>query len=93
MECHWRLAARYRYVSFTQIDFSSLFVDLGPIQFAWASSAAAVLERFGDFSARDILGDDNLNSPLNAFTTEGLAHMLFDRLDLWLTPAQVRRTA
>ena len=58
-------------------------------QFVWASTAAAVIERFGGFSAYTILGEDNLNSAANAFTASSTPHNMFDRLDLWLMPAQV----
>ncbi|KAF9472837.1 hypothetical protein BDN70DRAFT_886513 [Pholiota conissans] len=58
-------------------------------KFVWASTAAAVLERFGGFSAYTILGEDNLNSAANAFTASSTPHDMFDCLDLWLLPAQV----
>ncbi|KAJ3490132.1 hypothetical protein NLJ89_g11461 [Agrocybe chaxingu] len=57
-------------------------------KFDWASTAAAVLKRFGGFSTYDILGGDNLNSAVNAFTVTETPHVLFDCLNLWLVPAQ-----
>ncbi|KAF9472887.1 hypothetical protein BDN70DRAFT_867965 [Pholiota conissans] len=57
-------------------------------KFVWASTAAAVIERFGGFSAYTILGEDNLNSAANAFTASSTPHDMFDCLDLWLVPAQ-----
>lgn len=50
-----------------------------------------MIERFGGFKAHDVLGDDNLHSPKNAFISSTNPHMLFDRLDIWLTPAMVCR--
>lgn len=58
-------------------------------QFQWAKTAAAILERFGKFSAREILGDKGLNNPVNAFTASHDMHVMFDNLNLCLTPAKV----
>ncbi|CAA7263813.1 unnamed protein product [Cyclocybe aegerita] len=72
----------------------SLSSDIGGMtqaardKFTWASSAAAVLERFGGFSAHAILGEANLNSALNAFTASSTPHTWFDCLNLWLVPAK-----
>ncbi|KAF9472839.1 hypothetical protein BDN70DRAFT_844095 [Pholiota conissans] len=57
-------------------------------KFAWASTAATVLEYFGGFSAYTILGEDKLNSAANTFTAGADVHHMFDRLNLWLVPAQ-----
>ncbi|KZT74307.1 hypothetical protein DAEQUDRAFT_753793 [Daedalea quercina L-15889] len=57
-------------------------------QFGWAQTAGAIVERFGGFSPRDILGENDLHSPTNAFTATTEPHALFDNLDLWLTAAQ-----
>ena len=70
-----------------------MVVDLVCFQFEWAKTAGAILERFGGFSLHDILGDNILNSPLNAFTASTEAHDAFNRLDLWLTPAIVCSSA
>ncbi|KAI0749190.1 hypothetical protein C8Q80DRAFT_1119548 [Daedaleopsis nitida] len=53
----------------------------------WASTAGAMIEHFGGFSAHDVLGEDNLHSPKNAFIASVQAHTTFDHLDMWLTPA------
>ncbi|KAH9919692.1 uncharacterized protein B0H18DRAFT_1026718 [Fomitopsis serialis] len=54
-------------------------------KFEWAKTAGAIIERFGGFSSRDILSDNVLNSPLNAFTAATAPHEEYDKLDLWLT--------
>ena len=48
-----------------------------------------MIERFGGFSSHDVLGDNILNSPLNAFTATASPHEEFDGLDMWLTPVNV----
>ena len=60
------------------------------LQFEWAKTAGAIIERFGGISTHELLGDAVLNSPLNAFAASFAPHLEFDQLDLWLTPAQVR---
>jgi hypothetical protein len=58
-------------------------------KFAWARTAGAILERFGGFSSVSLLGDEVLNSPLNAFTATTEPHDAFDQLNMWLTPAKI----
>ncbi|KAF6746670.1 hypothetical protein DFP72DRAFT_1152120 [Ephemerocybe angulata] len=67
--------------------------DTAQRKFAWASTAAVVLECFSGFSALAILGEANLQSPLNVMTASDAPHTLFDRLDLWLVPAKDERGA
>jgi len=55
-------------------------------KFRWGKMAGAMIERFGGFSSHDVLGDNILNSPLNAFTATASPHEEFDGLDMWLTP-------
>ena len=59
------------------------------LQFEWAKTAGAIIERFGGFSIHELLGDAVLNSPLNTFAASFAPHQEFDQLDMWLTPAQV----
>lgn len=51
-----------------------------------------MIERFGGFSTHEVLGEQNLNSPRNAFMVSNAPHQEFDRLDMWLTPAAVCST-
>ncbi|TFY73797.1 hypothetical protein EWM64_g10214 [Hericium alpestre] len=57
-------------------------------KFDWARTASAIIERFGDFNSRALLGDWGLNSPLNAFLSTNDSHAAFDALEMWLTPAK-----
>jgi hypothetical protein len=66
--------------------------DLICLQFEWAKTAGAIIERFGGFSTHEVLGEQNLNSPRNAFMASNAPHQEFDRLDMWLTPAKVCST-
>jgi len=59
-----------------------------PVKFNWAKTAGALIERFGGFSTREVLGEQNLNSPRNAFMASGAPHQQFDGLNIWLTPAK-----
>ncbi|KAI0658263.1 hypothetical protein C8Q70DRAFT_184922 [Cubamyces menziesii] len=56
-------------------------------KFEWARTAGAMLEHFGGFNARNVLNQDNIHSPKNAFTASIDPHEMFDQLDIWLTPA------
>ncbi|KAF8125464.1 hypothetical protein EV363DRAFT_1350874 [Boletus edulis] len=60
-------------------------------KFEWARTTGAMIERFGDFSSYDVLRDEILNSPTNAFLSSPAAHEAFNQLDMWLTPAKVLR--
>ena len=46
------------------------------------------MERFGGFKDREVLGDEILQSPKNAFTASSFPHQLFDELRIWLTPVK-----
>ena len=48
-----------------------------------------MIEHFGGFNARNVLNQDNIHSPKNAFTASIDPHEMFDQLDIWLTPAMV----
>jgi len=72
-------------------SLSSGCVDVTPTgitKFEWAKTAGAIIERFGGFSTHEVLGEQNLNSPRNAFMASNAPHQEFDRLDMWLTPAK-----
>jgi len=58
-------------------------------KFNWAKTAGALIERFGGFSTRDLLGSENIHNPLNAMGLSGMAHKFFDELGIWLTPLEV----
>ncbi|TFY75682.1 hypothetical protein EWM64_g8331 [Hericium alpestre] len=57
-------------------------------KFDWARTAGAIMERFGDFDSQALLGDQGLNSPLNAFMSSRGPHAAFDGLNMWLTAAK-----
>jgi len=40
----------------------------------WEKTAGAIIERFGNFSCRDILGDNVFNNLLNAFLLQPQLH-------------------
>ena len=48
-----------------------------------------MIERFGGFSAHDVLGEAALHNPKNAFTSSIDPHIAFDQLDIYLTPVKV----
>ena len=58
-------------------------------KFEWAKTTGAIIEHFGGFSPRDLLGSENLNSPRNAMLVASFVHILFDNLQLWMTPYKV----
>jgi hypothetical protein len=58
-------------------------------QFKWAKTARAIVEHFGAFLSKEILGDQGLNSPRNAFMLLAGLPEMFDSFDIWLTPAKV----
>ena len=58
-------------------------------QFEWVRPPGAMLQRFGGFNTREVLGNDILQSPKNAFTASLQAHVLFDALEIWLTLVKV----
>ena len=55
----------------------------------WAKTAGAIVEHFGGFSTRVLLGSENIQSPKNAMILASNVHTFFDELDLWLTPFKV----
>lgn len=57
-----------------------------PIKYNWAKSAGGIIECFGGFSTRTL---PNPNSPRNTMMLESAVHILFDSLNLWLTPFEV----
>ena len=48
-----------------------------------------MIEHFGGFAVRDMLGGAGLLSPKNAFTSTSGPHLAFGLLDLYLTPVKV----
>ena len=46
---------------------------------------------FSGINIEEVLEDLDVHSPINAMMAEHTCHALFDKLDLWLTPAHVRR--
>ena len=59
-------------------------------QLHWASSPAAVLDRLAGIDVESILPNLGINHPANAFTTDHAPHVVFARLESWLTPSVVR---
>ncbi|KAH9919726.1 uncharacterized protein B0H18DRAFT_626457 [Fomitopsis serialis] len=57
-------------------------------KFKWARIAGAIIERLGNFSCRDFLGDNVLNRPLTVFTAATAPHVKYGKLDLWLTAVE-----
>ncbi|KAI0328659.1 hypothetical protein GY45DRAFT_1420463 [Cubamyces sp. BRFM 1775] len=49
-------------------------------KFERARTAGAMIERFGGFDARNVLNQDNIHSPKNAFTASIDPHEMFDQL-------------
>ncbi|KAJ7667525.1 hypothetical protein DFH06DRAFT_1380620 [Mycena polygramma] len=49
----------------------------------WASSAAAILDRFAGLEIKALLGDLDLHNPLNALLMSHVPHYLFD--SLWIS--------
>ncbi|TBU65150.1 hypothetical protein BD310DRAFT_1002611 [Dichomitus squalens] len=74
----------------------SLTADVGGMtrsargKLQWASSAAAVLDRFAGIEIESILRNLDVHNPLNAFMTSHDPHFLFNGLDMWLTPSKAR---
>ncbi|TBU29134.1 hypothetical protein BD311DRAFT_777716 [Dichomitus squalens] len=74
----------------------SLTADVGGMtrsardKLQWASSAAAVLDRFAGIEIKSILRNLDVHNPLNAFMTSHDPHVRFDGLDMWLTPSKAR---
>ncbi|KAI0797151.1 hypothetical protein C8Q75DRAFT_862859 [Abortiporus biennis] len=54
----------------------------------WASTAAAMIERFGDLDCKAVLGEEFLHNPLNAILATHIPHARFDELRIWFTPAK-----
>ena len=63
-------------------------ISYPPPQFDWARTAEAIIERFGGFTVHDTLGEEDIQSPKNAFTSSLEPHSCFGRLDLYLTPVK-----
>ncbi|KAI0782657.1 hypothetical protein C8Q75DRAFT_811583 [Abortiporus biennis] len=57
------------------------------IRLQWASTVAAIIERFDDFKCEAILGEDFLRNPLNAILATPALHARFDQLRIWFTAA------
>ncbi|EPS96388.1 hypothetical protein FOMPIDRAFT_88923 [Fomitopsis schrenkii] len=51
-------------------------------KFEWARTGGAMLQRFGGFDAHEVLCDEILQSPKNAFTASMTAHAPFDALKI-----------
>ncbi|KAJ8463610.1 hypothetical protein ONZ51_g10156 [Trametes cubensis] len=56
-------------------------------KFEWARTAGSMIEHFRGFNVHEVLGQDNIHSPKNAFTACADHHGMLDQLDIWLTPA------
>lgn len=63
-------------------DFFKSFCYLTIVQFEWARTGGAMLQRFGGFDAHEVLCDEILQSPKNAFTASMTAHAPFDALKI-----------
>ncbi|KAF5356804.1 hypothetical protein D9756_006573 [Leucocoprinus leucothites] len=85
----WSSEKKATHTKVTRIISQSLLTDIQgtPEVFQWAQTARAIDERFGGLSSCDVLGEEILCSPLNAFTAGNAVHEEFDCLNLWLTPA------
>ncbi|KAI0261957.1 hypothetical protein BC834DRAFT_893435 [Gloeopeniophorella convolvens] len=53
----------------------------------WAVSAAAILDRFTGIGIRNVLSGLDVHNPVNAMMAATVPHILFDTLQVWLTPA------
>ncbi|KAJ6511378.1 hypothetical protein C8R47DRAFT_732402 [Mycena vitilis] len=53
----------------------------------WASSASAILDRFAGIEVRQILGELDVHSPVNAILASSDPHILFDHLSVSLEQA------
>ncbi|KAJ6576625.1 hypothetical protein DFH09DRAFT_364914 [Mycena vulgaris] len=62
--------------------------DTAKTKLEWASSASAILDRFAGIEIKNLLGELDLHTPINAMMSTFGPHDMFDNLGIWFEPAK-----